>query len=153
VAEELLDLPEVRSRAQELRGEHVAERVRGDVLALGDPGGAGVAEESLGQDRLRQPLALNPDEERGLGVVRADPEVVDEERLEGGMNRHGPLAAALGAADLKQATFEVDVGSVEPEQLAAAQARVGEQREEQPVTLALTVMVALPHVIALGDGE
>ena len=69
------------------------------------------------------------------------------------MDRHDPLAAALRLADLEQPPLEVDVLPVEPEQLAAAEAGVGEEREQEPVALALTVMLALPDVVALGRVE
>ena len=52
VTEQLLDLAQVGAGAQELRGEHVPERVRRYALALGDASGAGVTEKSLGHDRL-----------------------------------------------------------------------------------------------------
>ena len=65
------------------------------------------------------------------------------------MDRHDPLAAALGLADREQPPLEVDVVPVEPEQLAAAQAGVGEEREQQPVALAPAGMLALPDVVAL----
>lgn len=119
VAEQFLDLTEVRAGAQKLRREDVPKRVRGDVLALGDACGARVAEKRLRQDGLREPPPLHADKERLLGIARADAEVVDEERLESGVDRHDPLLSALRAPDLEQAAIEVDVLPVEPEQLAS----------------------------------
>jgi hypothetical protein len=37
VAEQLLDLAQARAGVEELGGEHMAERVRSDPLALADP--------------------------------------------------------------------------------------------------------------------
>jgi hypothetical protein len=82
---------------RELRGEDVSERVRRDPLALGDAGRVGIAEKCLRQDRLRQPTAVHADEERLLGVVRAYAEVVDEERLECGMDPRLPSQSVLAA--------------------------------------------------------
>jgi hypothetical protein len=76
-------------------------------------------------------------------------EVVEEERLERGVDRHDPMPAALRLADVEQMPFEVDVLPVECEQLAAAQAGVGEEREQGLVALALAREVALPDVVAL----
>src|ERR1051326_5494533 len=111
------------------------------------------SEGGLGHDRLREPVALHADEERRLGIASPDPEVVDEERLEGGVDQPRPLAAALGTPHLQQTPLQVDVVPVESKQLAAAQACVGEEREYEPVALALTVMLALPDVVALGRVE
>ena len=73
VAEQLLDLAQVRPGAQELGGEHVPQRVRRDALALRHAGGARVADEGLGQDRLRQPPAVDTDKQRRFGRVRPEP--------------------------------------------------------------------------------
>ena len=61
-------------------------------------------------------------------MAAPDAEVVDEERLERGMNRDDPLPSALRSAHLAQAPLQVDVVPVESEQLATAEARVGEER-------------------------
>jgi hypothetical protein len=45
--------------------------------------------------RLREPAALHADEERRFRIASSHPEVVDEERFEGGMDRHDSLAATL----------------------------------------------------------
>jgi hypothetical protein len=63
------------------------------------------------------------------------------------------LPAALSVADAYQASIEVDVVPVEPEQLAAAQAGVGEKGKHQPVALAFAGEVSLPDVVAVGDVE
>ena len=101
------------------------ERVRRHSLAPGDARGARVAEERLGHDRLREAAALHADEERRLGVMRPHTQVVDEERLERWVKRHGALAATLRSAHLEQAALQVDVRPAEPEQLAATEARGG----------------------------
>ena len=49
MTKELLDLPQVRARAQELGGKHVAQRVRRDSLALVHAGRVDVAPEQLAQ--------------------------------------------------------------------------------------------------------
>src|SRR5262245_36558842 len=69
------------------------------------------------------------------------------------MARHDPLAAALRSPHLEQAPLQVDVRPIEAEQLAPAQARIGEEGEQKAVALALTVMLALPDVGALGCVE
>ena len=46
VAEQVLDLAQVRARVQELRSEHVTERVRRDALALVYAGGIDVVTET-----------------------------------------------------------------------------------------------------------
>src|SRR5207244_3202676 len=85
--------------------------------------------------------------------VRTHPEVVDEKRLERGVDRHDPLAATLRPPHLHEPPLEVDVLPIEAEQLAASQPGIGEEREQEPVALALTVMLALPDVVALGRVE
>ena len=47
VAEQVLDLAQVRARVQELRSEHVTERVRRDALALVYAGGIDVVTANL----------------------------------------------------------------------------------------------------------
>src|SRR5262249_42281419 len=80
VAEELLDLAEVRPGAEQLRGEDVTKGMGRDALALGDTCSPCLAEKRLGQDRLRQPPPpLHADEERRLGFAGAYLEVLDEE--------------------------------------------------------------------------
>jgi hypothetical protein len=69
------------------------------------------------------------------------------------VDRDDPRAAALGPAHAQQAPLEVDVVDVEPEQLRAAQPGVGEQRQQQPVALALAGVLALPHVAALDRAQ
>src|SRR5207253_9625663 len=88
------------------------------------------------------------DEEGRLGVAGAEPQVGGEERLERGVDRDGALAAALRLTHAKQAPLEVDVVAAEPEQLAAAQAGVGEEGEQHPVALAPAGMSAGPDVVA-----
>lgn len=109
VPEQFLDLAQVRAGAEELRREHVPEGMRRDALPLRDAGGPGVAEEGLGHDRLRQPSALHADEKGRFRIVRPDLEVVEKERLQGGVDRHDPLTAALRPPHLQQPPFEVDV--------------------------------------------
>src|SRR5438270_12951384 len=53
VAEQLLDLAQVRTGAQQLGRKNVPERMRSYPLAVRHTGGARVAEEGLGHDRLR----------------------------------------------------------------------------------------------------
>jgi hypothetical protein len=115
VTQELLDLAEVRPGAKELRGEHVAEGVRGHAFALDHTRGTRIAKERLGEDRLRQPLAVHADEERRFAVAGTDLEVLDEERLERGMDGEGPLTAALRLPYPQQAALEVDILPVETE--------------------------------------
>jgi hypothetical protein len=69
------------------------------------------------------------------------------------VDRHDALAPALGVADADQAAAEVDVVAAEAEQLRAAQASVGEQREQQAVALWLTGVYALPYALAPGHLE
>ena len=52
--------------------------------------------------------------------MRPDAEVIEDERLEGGVDGHDPLSAALSFAYAEQAALEVDILPVEPEQFAAA---------------------------------
>jgi hypothetical protein len=54
---------------------------------------------------------------------------------------------------LQQAALEIDVLPVEAEQLASPQPGVCEQCKQEPVALALTVMLSLPDVAALGRAE
>src|SRR5262249_27514157 len=138
VAEELLDLAEVRPGAEQLRCEDVTKGVGRDALALGDTCGPRVAEKRLGQDRLRQPPPLHADEERQLGVAGAYLEVLDEERLERGMNRNRPLPATLHLPHRQHAAVQVEVLAVDAEKLAPAEARVGEEREQQTGALTPT---------------
>ena len=49
------------------------------------------------------------------------------------MDRDDALPSALRDADPDQASFEVDVVPVEPEELASAQARVGEESQQESV--------------------
>jgi hypothetical protein len=151
-----------RLLAQPGRGG-AAERMGGYVLF--DPGSVGCAaddpgeaarqlrrharsEERLRQDRLGEPLALHTNEERRLRIAGANPQVVDEERLEGRVDRHDSLPPALRPPDLEQAALEVDVLPVEPEQLAPTEPGL-EERKQEPVVLALTVVASLPDVLAL----
>jgi hypothetical protein len=86
VAEELLDLAKVCAGTEQLRGEDVTQRVGRDAFPFGHACGPRVAENCLGQDRLRQPLAVYADEECRLGVARTDLEIINEELLEHGMD-------------------------------------------------------------------
>jgi hypothetical protein len=72
--------------------------------------------------------------ERGIGVRSRDAACGNRRRF---------------TAPRSSCAFEVDVLPVEPEQLAAAQAGVREEREQKPVALAPAGMVALPYVVAL----
>src|SRR5437016_1010629 len=118
VAEELLDLAQVRTRVQELGRKHVPKCVRGDALALADAGSGDVAAKDLAQLCLVQAAALDADEDRPLWVVRADRHVVDEQRHERGVDRDDALPTALRLPHPQQPPFEVDVVPVEPQQLA-----------------------------------
>ena len=95
MAEELLDLAQVRTGTQELGGEDMSERVRRDPFALRYAGCACIAEKRLRQDRLREAAALHADKESRLRVVRPHAQVIDEERLESWVDRQDALAAAL----------------------------------------------------------
>jgi len=56
--------------------------------------------EGLGHDRLREPAALHADEERGLGIAGPNAEVVDEEGLDGRVDRlRGVVMLILGGID------------------------------------------------------
>jgi hypothetical protein len=115
VPQQLLDLAQVGPGTEQFRGEDVPERVRRHPLALADPGGSRVAEECLGHDRLREPATLHADEEGRLGISCTDTEVVEEERLERGVDRQDALPAALRPPHLQEAALEVDVCPVEAE--------------------------------------
>jgi hypothetical protein len=115
VAEQLLDLAKIRSGAEQLGGEDVAEGVRRDALPRGHACGSCIAKKGSGQDRLRQALALYADEERRLRVAGPGLEVLDEERLERGMDGKSPLSATLRLPHLQEPAFEVDVPPVETE--------------------------------------
>ncbi len=58
MAEQLLDLAQVRAGMEERGGEHVPERVRGDPLALIDTGGVDVVTERLPELGVVEALAL-----------------------------------------------------------------------------------------------
>lgn len=60
------------------------------------------------------------------------------------MDGHDPLAAALRLAHVEEPPLHVDVAPVESQELALAQAGIGEEGEQQPVALALAGEVALP---------
>lgn len=62
VAEEFLDLAEVRAGLEELGGEDVAQGVGGDAFALVDACGSGVVAEGVGEDPSAQALAVEADE-------------------------------------------------------------------------------------------
>ena len=66
MAEQLLDLAQVRAGVEELGGEDVAERVRGDALSLADAGRFDVVSEDLAELGVVESLALDADEERLL---------------------------------------------------------------------------------------
>lgn len=154
MAEQFLDLAEVRASAQQLGGEHVAQRVRRDALAVADPGGVGVAAERRRHDRRRQPAAVGASEQRALMPERqADGEVGVDQRHQRGVEGHDALPAALGSARADQAAVEVEVVPIEGEQFGAAQAAVGEQREHQPVAFVAAGESALPHLTAPRGGE
>jgi hypothetical protein len=76
--------------------------------------------------------------ERGIGVRSRDAACGNRRRF---------------TAPRSSCAFEVDVLPVEPEQLAAAQAGVREEREQEPVALALARVAALPDVVAFGRIE
>jgi hypothetical protein len=95
VPEKLLDLAQVRARAQKLGGEDVAKRVRGDALALAYARRAGVATEGGGKDRGGEASAKHPHEQRGVVAGRAHSHVGEEGRHETGVDWHDPLAAPL----------------------------------------------------------
>lgn len=144
MAEELLDLAEVRAGVQKLGGKHVAERVRRDALARVHARRVDVAAEQLAELRLGKSPALDADEERLFDDRLADAEVVGDKRAEGGVDGDDALAAALGVADAQEAAVQVDVVPIEAEQLGPAEAGVGEEGEQEPVALALAVVLAVP---------
>lgn len=148
VPEQLLNLAQVGARAEQLGGEHVAQRVGGDALALVHARRRGVATERHGHDARRQAFAVDAQEQRG--VVRIGPHggVGDEQRHEAGVDRHNALSAALGVAHADQAPVEVHVLAVQAKQLGAAQPAVGEQGEQQAVALALAGVQARPDALA-----
>lgn len=121
MAEELLDLAQVRPGAQELGREDVSERVRGNALALVDAGRVDVVAEDLPELGVVEPVALNTDEDRSLGQRHPRRVVGGEEWRERGMDRDRPLPAALCATHPQQPPGEVDVVPLEPEQLAPSQ--------------------------------
>ena len=94
------------------------------------PGRVDVVAERLAELGVVEPVALHADEDRVLGQRHARRVVLGEERGERRMDRDRPLPAALRLAHAHQPAREVDVVPVEPEQLAAAQAGVGEEREQ-----------------------
>ena len=67
VPEQLLDLAQVRARVQELCGEDVSERVRGDVLTLVDAARLDVVPEGLRELGDVESPALDADEDGLLG--------------------------------------------------------------------------------------
>jgi hypothetical protein len=69
------------------------------------------------------------------------------------VDRDHALTAAFRLTNLEQPTVEIDVAPVEPEQLASAQPRVGKERDEQPIALALAGEVPLPDIVAFGRCE
>jgi hypothetical protein len=99
VAEQLLDLAQVRAGAQELRGEHVSQRVRRYPLPLVDAARGDAVAEDLAELRVVQALTLDADEQRALDERDARRVVLDEERRERGVDRDCPLPPALGPPD------------------------------------------------------
>jgi hypothetical protein len=148
VAEELLDLAQVRARSEEFGGEDVPERVRCHALALVDTSGVDVVAEDLPELRVVESVALDADEDRLLGEWDSRGVVLSEERCERGMDRDRPLPSALRLPNPEQPAREVDVVPVKPDQLAAAQSALRHQREQQPVALRLAREVPLPEVVA-----
>jgi hypothetical protein len=59
-------LLQIRAGVEELGGEHMPERVRGDALALVDATRVDVVAENLTELRLVEATALDADEERLL---------------------------------------------------------------------------------------
>src|SRR2546429_8685813 len=60
VTEQLLDLAQVRARVQQLGGEHVPKRVRGDALTRADAASGDVAAKDLAQLCLVQAVSPVP---------------------------------------------------------------------------------------------
>jgi hypothetical protein len=67
VSEQFLDLAQVRASTQELGGEDVAQRVRGDPLALVDAARVDLVAEHLTELGVVEPISLHADEDRPLG--------------------------------------------------------------------------------------
>src|SRR6266545_4835797 len=153
VAEQLLDLAQVRPGVQQLGGEDVAERLRRHPLALVDAGRVDVMAERLAELGVVEPVALHADEDRPLGQRHAGRVVLGEERGERGVDRDRALPAALRLAHPQQPPREVDVVPVEAEQFASSESRIRHQGEQEPVALRLSIEAALPELVASGLDE
>jgi hypothetical protein len=81
VAEELLDLAEVRAGSEELRGKDVSKGVGRDALAFVDAGGVDVVAEHLAELRVVEPAPLHADEDRLLRQRDAGGVVLGEEEV------------------------------------------------------------------------
>lgn len=109
VAEQLLNLAEVGARTQQLRRKDMSQGVRSDALSIRDARGTRVAQEGLGQDRLREAPAVDTEEERALRGPRPGRKVLREQWNQGGVDRYNPGPPFLGAPDPEQPALEVDV--------------------------------------------
>lgn len=117
MAEQFLDLAQVRAGVQQLRGEDVSERVRRHALALVDAGRVHVMAERLSELGVVQPVALHADEHRLLGQRDAGGVVLGEERRERGVDRDRLLPDALRFPNAQEPPREVDAFPIEPEKL------------------------------------
>jgi hypothetical protein len=128
----------------------VPERVRGD--ALREAGALGGAADDPGEDRRLQPLALEPAED---GIAWRRPLLVAELAQLLGELWRDRLAARLGTLALadeqrRALALEVDLAPIERDQLGAAQARLDEREQDEPVALGQTLPA--PSRV-LGRGE
>lgn len=128
---------------EELGGEDVPERVRRHALALADAARLDVVTAELVQLGVLEPLALDADEERSLDERLAGRVVVDDQRGSAGwigmVRCRPPFALRKPSAGAR-----VDVVPVKPEELAAAEAAVREERRQEAITLELATEMTLP---------
>ena len=113
------------------------KRVRRHALAFADARRGDVVADDLAELGVVERLALDADEERLLDQRHVHRVVRGEEWRQRRMDRHHALTTALRLPHVQEPSREVDVVPGKPEQLAPAQAGVGEEGKQEPVAFGL----------------
>jgi hypothetical protein len=152
VAQQYLNGAQVRARLEQVGGVRMAQRVRTDTTI--DAGGLGGeahrVPDALGRERLvGEPAVLPPREEVRLRTYLAV--VLPQGCQQRGAEGHFARVATLPALNANHHALAVDVGDLQLQQLAAAQARAVERHEQRAVIEVLRAGNESPHFIRTQD--